>query len=142
MSIAKYSSPLTGLPGNKLINEELLKALSKESCSVLYFDLDYFKAYNDQYGFEKGDQVIRLLAQIIQKNLLQGYLLSVNRKGEKECFPLVSVSIAVLPIRKNRYQSLEALTEAAAFGKKLAKNMSGSSYYTLTNAPEIHQKKG
>ena len=59
-------SPLTGLPGNVQIHAELKKRLSrKEPFSVLYLDLDNFKAYNDVYGFVKGDQIIEFTAETI-----------------------------------------------------------------------------
>ena len=60
-------SPLTGLPGNVQIHSELKKRLSKEEeFSVLYLDLDNFKAYNDVYGFLKGDKIIQFTASIIE----------------------------------------------------------------------------
>ena len=59
-------SPLTGLPGNVQIHAELKKRLSnKEEFTVLYLDLDNFKAYNDVYGFLKGDKIIQFTARII-----------------------------------------------------------------------------
>jgi len=67
---AKHSNPLTGLPGNILIENEIKRVLANtEPYSVLYFDLDNFKPYNDVYGFESGDQVLGLIAQIIQQEL-------------------------------------------------------------------------
>ena len=61
-------SPLTGLPGNVQIHAELKKRIAKkEEFSVLYIDLDNFKAYNDVYGFLKGDEIIEYTAQIILK---------------------------------------------------------------------------
>lgn len=67
---AKHSNPLTGLPGNMLVEEELKKVVTSTGYyAVLYFDLDNFKSYNDVYGFENGDQVIQTTAQIIQKQL-------------------------------------------------------------------------
>ena len=63
-------SPLTGLPGNVQIHSELKKRLSKEEeFSVLYLDLDNFKAYNDVYGFLKGDKIIQYTADIIQDEI-------------------------------------------------------------------------
>ena len=63
-------SPLTGLPGNVQIHSELKKRLSKEEeFSVLYLDLDNFKAYNDVYGFLKGDKVIQYTADVIQDEI-------------------------------------------------------------------------
>ena len=63
-------SPLTGLPGNVQIHAELKKRLAnKEPFSVLYLDLDNFKAYNDVYGFVKGDQIIEFTAETILRGI-------------------------------------------------------------------------
>ncbi|HBC26950.1 MAG TPA: diguanylate cyclase response regulator, partial [Ruminococcaceae bacterium] len=37
-----------------------------------YFDMDNFKAYNDAYGFEKGDCIIKLLASCMTSHLPKG----------------------------------------------------------------------
>jgi len=66
LSINRRISPLTGLPGNVQIHAELKKRISKgEDFSVLYLDLDNFKAYNDVYGFLKGDQIIEFTSRVI-----------------------------------------------------------------------------
>jgi diguanylate cyclase (GGDEF)-like protein len=53
------ANPLTGLPGNISITQEIDRRLSAgEELAVLYSDLDNFKAYNDKYGFTRGDDVI------------------------------------------------------------------------------------
>lgn len=63
-------SPLTGLPGNVQIQAEIKKRLlNKEKFSMMYFDLDNFKAYNDVYGFIKGDEIIKFTAKVILKNV-------------------------------------------------------------------------
>ena len=67
-------SPLTGLPGNVQIHAELKKRITnKEEFSVLYLDLDNFKAYNDVYGFLKGDQIIEYTANTILKCIHQNF---------------------------------------------------------------------
>jgi diguanylate cyclase (GGDEF)-like protein len=59
-------SPLTSLPGNVQIQSEIKKRLSRNEFFVmLYFDLDNFKAYNDYYGFSKGDEIIKFTARTI-----------------------------------------------------------------------------
>jgi diguanylate cyclase (GGDEF)-like protein len=59
-------SPLTGLPGNTRIQEELERAIqSGRRFALLYADLDNFKAYNDHYGFARGDDVLRLAARLL-----------------------------------------------------------------------------
>ena len=66
LSINRRISPLTGLPGNVQIHAELKKRiLNEEDFSVLYLDLDNFKAYNDVYGFLKGDHIIEFTANVI-----------------------------------------------------------------------------
>ena len=68
MSSNRKVSPLTGLPGNLQIQLELKKKLlKKENFTILYFDLDNFKEYNDTYGFLKGDEVIKFTAKTILK---------------------------------------------------------------------------
>jgi diguanylate cyclase (GGDEF)-like protein len=61
-------SPLTGLPGNIRIQDEIQRNIDEDiPFSVLYCDLDHFKAYNDHYGFVKGDRVIQATARILQE---------------------------------------------------------------------------
>ncbi len=72
-------SPLTGLPGNTRIEQELHRRTSSgEAFGLLYADLNHFKAYNDQYGFMKGDEVIRTTASVIVD--------AVARFGDGEVF--------------------------------------------------------
>ena len=64
------ASPLTHLPGNTSIMEELQQCIdSGEIFATGYADLDKFKVYNDIYGFEKGDEVIREIARILIKHV-------------------------------------------------------------------------
>jgi len=63
---ARYANPLTGLPGNACIDDEVDSLLrSHESFCLAYFDLDNFKPFNDVYGFSMGDAVIQMTAKII-----------------------------------------------------------------------------
>lgn len=72
-------SPLTGLPGNIQIQAELKKRLARnEDFTVLYLDLDNFKAYNDVYGFLKGDEIIKFTAKTILEN--------INNVGSSDVF--------------------------------------------------------
>ncbi len=68
VDIAQNLNPLTGLPGNTLIQQRLDKILKKKQpFAILYIDLDNFKAFNDHYGFENGDQLIKLTANILNE---------------------------------------------------------------------------
>ncbi|MGH7435741.1 MAG: bifunctional diguanylate cyclase/phosphodiesterase, partial [Polyangiaceae bacterium] len=68
---AAYASPLTGLPGNVVIEHEMRLALEsvhdRETTWFVYADVDNFKAYNDVYGFPAGDELIRLVARILDE---------------------------------------------------------------------------
>jgi diguanylate cyclase (GGDEF)-like protein len=61
-------SPLTGLPGNHRINEEIAaRAAGDQPFAVCHVDLDNFKAFNDRYGWLRGDDVITLLAAALKQ---------------------------------------------------------------------------
>ena len=59
-------SPMTGLAGNIAIEDEIERRVAAaDQFAVLYVDLDRFKAYNDRYGFLRGDEAIRETARVI-----------------------------------------------------------------------------
>jgi diguanylate cyclase (GGDEF)-like protein len=65
-------SPLTGLPGNARIQDELRSRISAgRPFALLYADLDNFKAYNDHYGFLRGDEALRAVGRLIQEVALE-----------------------------------------------------------------------
>lgn len=60
------ANPLTRLPGNMTIQRELERRLaSGQPMAVGYADLDRFKAFNDHYGFKRGDEVITRTAEVL-----------------------------------------------------------------------------
>lgn len=170
VAAAKLQNPLTELPGNLLIEEEIEKVLQHaEPYTVVYFDLDNFKAFNDVYGFEKGDMAIKELARVLRLNMSEGdfighiggddfvavfrhynceylcsrivrdyeervhryyspedrsngYIETLNRRGEKERFPLLSVTAAMADNRERKYTSVNEITELLAGRKKHKKN--------------------
>jgi len=64
---ARHANPLTGLPGNILINETLSRYLNVgEGVAAAYVDLDNFKAFNDAYGYARGDHMIISLSRLLQ----------------------------------------------------------------------------
>jgi diguanylate cyclase (GGDEF)-like protein len=65
---ARAVSPLTSLPGNVRIEDEIAARVGSGSpFAVAYLDLDNFKAFNDAHGFLRGDQVILLLATALRR---------------------------------------------------------------------------
>ena len=66
------ANPLTRLPGNISILNEIQKRIDQNAVfSVCYLDLDKFKTYNDKYGFEHGDEVIKECARILIRTVAE-----------------------------------------------------------------------
>lgn len=66
INAARYANPLTLLPGNVPISEQIDSLLqSGTSFIACYCDLDNFKPFNDVYGFKKGDEVIQLTGRLL-----------------------------------------------------------------------------
>lgn len=79
ISCAHNCNPLTGLYGNLVIESKLKSLLETNKIfTIFYIDLDNFKAFNDKYGFERGDQAILMTAQILKNSLTE--------KGSSEDF--------------------------------------------------------
>jgi len=171
---AKHLNPLSELPGNIIIEQQLQKCIdATNELIVLYLDIDNFKPYNDVYGFEKGDKVIMDLAKLLEKvcpsegfighiggddfilittparsmeiceviieqfnksiehyyyayDFIKGYIVSKNRHGVEEQFPLLTISIAGLTNRG--CQTIYELSENATKVKKHCKQLIGSNY--------------
>lgn len=65
---AENANPLTKLPGNIVIREEVEKRIKEnQKFMVIYCDLDNFKAFNDKYGIATGDEAIKLTADILKE---------------------------------------------------------------------------
>jgi diguanylate cyclase (GGDEF)-like protein len=173
------ANPLTGMPGNVSIEAEMRKRLDEGGIfSVVYLDLDHFKPYNDKYGFEKGDNVIRLVATIIRASAsavgnkddflgniggddfiivttpdkvsdyssiiikyfddmitqqytdddrMKGCMIGINRQGQEVKFPLMSVSLGIANVEKDKYKHYSQVVEQAKDMLKKAKLKDGSS---------------
>jgi len=172
------SNPLTHLPGNPSIQNKLEQIITAaQPIAVLYCDLNNFKAFNDKYGFEAGDRVLKSTADIIVKatenipdsfvghiggddfivtcpleyaekvaraiiekinqtspsfyneeDRKNGYMLSENRKGEVEKFPLLAIGIGITHNQKEPFVSVTQISERGTHLKSLAKQHPGSAY--------------
>ncbi len=74
-----YASPLTRLPGNISIEAELKRRIALgKPLAVMALDIDNFKAYNDEYGYQKGDDIISIVSLLIVR--------AVREKGHRGDF--------------------------------------------------------
>jgi GGDEF domain-containing protein len=172
------ASPLTGLPGNRAIEETIAARIAADSrFAVCYVDLDDFKAYNDRYGFFAGSEVIKMTTEVILEAIEnygtsddftghiggddflvvtemeraplisqeiirlfdlripeqyepedreRGCIISTDRKGQINSFPIMTISIAIV---HNTYRKLDhpgKVAQIAAELKKYAKSIDGS----------------
>ena len=77
--VASSQPPLPRLPGNIAIEHEVRRRFeAREPWAVIYADLDNFKAFNDHYGFVRGDDAIRLVATTMSD--------TIKRIGEESDF--------------------------------------------------------
>ncbi|WP_419813194.1 GGDEF domain-containing protein [Bacterioplanoides sp.] len=179
---ARYANPLTLLPGNVLIDEAIEQRLQlHKPFHLCYVDLNFFKPYNDHYGYRQGDSVLRWLGQLLQHNcspacfighiggddfvvitetadvkqqcqqildaFIQqsreyhseddwqaGFILGSDRNGQHGQFPLLGLSIGIVPSSLINNGSSQHMANLAAQAKKKAKQLGGSAYCYLTEA--------
>jgi diguanylate cyclase (GGDEF)-like protein len=64
--LQRQANPLTGLPGNVSIEREVERRFQANgNFSFMYADIDNFKAFNDYYGYSRGDEAIKITADIL-----------------------------------------------------------------------------
>jgi diguanylate cyclase (GGDEF)-like protein len=139
-------SPLTLMPGNSAVEAVIRDRQSRGvPFACLYVDIDGFKAFNDEHGFARGDEVIRALARCLVDAIEAapadgGYVAHVGgddfivlttpdtadavakRVVEASAPEILGCSISVGVVKQAHvFESLAALGEAAARAKQAAK---------------------
>lgn len=65
--------PTTRLPGTIHIERDIGDRIRRDELfAVCYADLDHFKEFNDRYGYNEGDRVIRMLARLL-RDIVKGH---------------------------------------------------------------------
>jgi len=173
-------NPTTRLPGTSIIERDITRRIKKgEEFAACYADLDNFKAYNDYYGYQFGDSLIKTTSEIIRdmvyrhaqdgfvghiggddfvfvippekinlicgeiikifdsviikrykkEDVLRGYIITNNRKGKQEKFPIMTLSIAVIVNQKRMFKHLGEISHMIADLKKYTKSLPGSNFF-------------
>ena len=93
---------------NKLASEEKRAKRYNKIFSILFFDIDHFKKFNDTYGHHIGDEVLKQVATIFKNSLRDGIDIAARYGGEE--------MIALLPETdiKGAYIVAERLRNAVA----------------------------
>ncbi|MDR2592761.1 MAG: GGDEF domain-containing protein [Chitinispirillales bacterium] len=168
------ANPLTKLPGNLIIEGEITRRIFGQGpYCIIYIDIDNFKAYNDAYGFENGDLILKFTADTIKDSvsngefvghiggddfiiicdyhdgseicreiirrfaagvnsfyrdvdLENGFIISTNRHGVVDSFPIASLSIAGISNKSTGSLHINAFSKAIAHLKKKCKKRAGN----------------
>ncbi|WP_436530823.1 diguanylate cyclase domain-containing protein [Actinoplanes sp. HUAS TT8] len=161
LSVLVNQDPLTGLANRRRWDERLGAALAHseltgEPLLVALFDLDHFKHYNDTYGHQAGDELLRDAAGAWRAGLRQEDLLA-RYGGEEFCLLLTGYSTADARVIVERLQA--ATPYAQSFSAGLARwdgaqsaqellqeadrlmyeaKRAGRARVTTTNVPDLH----
>jgi len=185
------ANPLTKLPGNTTIIQKIQTLIdAKRDFALGYVDLDFFKSFNDKYGFSRGDEVLMMTARIIVNTVKdicgtegfvghiggddfvftspiekaerickeiiksfdeiipyfydpqdkkQGFIISKNRQGKTERFPLMAISIGVVFNIQGKLKHYGEASQLAVNLKRLAKSSPKSSYILDRRIPKNHE---
>lgn len=159
IQIARGANPLTGLPGNLLIDHEIHRRLELQtSFSIIYVDLNKFKKYNDINGFKRGDDAIKMTADILMEASLlldeeafvghiggDDFIIMLRTDQVEACCEIVlrqfdlrrqhllranglSIALAALAIPAHTGLALETVAELAARMKKEVKKIGGDAF--------------
>jgi GGDEF domain-containing protein len=72
LRVAESLNPLSGLPGNAMIERWMAEAIARGRFFMAWADLDHFKPFNDAFGFLRGDDMIKATASILRHSPLLG----------------------------------------------------------------------
>jgi len=105
--------PLTKIYNRKCFDDGLLRAISEanlggEPLCLLLVDIDHFKRFNDSYGHQTGDQVLRLVAMTLKSNI-KGKDLVARYGGEEfaAILPLTDLDGALI-LAENIRKAIQA----------------------------------
>lgn len=124
-----YLDELTGLPGRRAFEEQMRRLGNRYVIAMV--DVDHFKHFNDSYGHEVGDQVLRLVASRLQKSAAGGKPFRYGGEEFALLYPartLQEVAVAL--------ESLRADIETSGFNPRRGERRSDPEIAADTSADE------
>ena len=116
---------LTGIANRKAFDMQLADASeAKDACALLMLDIDHFKKFNDTWGHQTGDQVLRLVANCLSENV-KGKDTAARYGGEEFAVILRNANLTdAIKLAEHIRSSVET--------KKLVKKSTGDILGTIT----------
>jgi len=68
-TMQSLTNPTTGLPGGRLIEDQLRQVMRQDDWAIVYVGLRGFEDFNEAYGFVAGEEVLRFLAMVLGKTV-------------------------------------------------------------------------
>jgi diguanylate cyclase len=123
--IESLTDGLTGLANRKMLDETLRRRVlearnDSTSLCMLMCDIDHFKKFNDTWGHQTGDQIIRFVAAALQKGALPDYL--VARYGGEE-FAIIMPRTGLAEARSVAENVRQAIESKKLFRKSTSEDL-------------------
>ena len=120
---------LTGIPNRKFFDMNLRQALmdsmeSGKALSLLMLDIDFFKKFNDEHGHQIGDEVLKLVARVLQSSI-KGRDIAARYGGEEFSIILPDTTL------KNAVLVGEQIRKSMA-SRKIVRRNSGTTFGNIT----------
>jgi len=137
---AATRDPLTGAHNKRSFEEQMVRALAfsrrhKQPLSIVAFDVDHFKRVNDEHGHLAGDDVLRAVSALLQKEIrLEDSLARVG--GEEFCVILPGIDLAhgVLAAERLRAALEAAVIQTVAGGIQVTMSLGVAEFDAMRHA--------
>lgn len=141
LSFLATRDPLTGCLNRRSFNEQFEELfdqarLGKSELSCIMVDIDHFKAVNDNYGHATGDEVIKLLAEILENNTRKQDLVG-RYGGEEFCLvmPDMSIEVAVKTAERIRLRIKDESAQRYKSGPRVTASLGVACLADHPNSP-------